>query len=82
MKAKPYNPLEKVLAERKAKAGGADFDASVADATMLSQSALNVENTDACPKCNGRMASASLAGDIPALFCADCAVTLPVPEKG
>ena len=35
MKAKPYNPLEKVLAERKAKAGGADFDASVADATAI-----------------------------------------------
>jgi hypothetical protein len=73
------NPAANVLAARQAKAQGVDIDPRTTDSNMLSQSALHVENATNCPKCGNATTSASLAGGIPARFCPDCSVTMPVP---
>lgn len=76
------NPAANTLARRQAKAAGTDIDPSITESNMLSQSAMRVESVTTCPKCSGATVPANLAGGIPALFCKDCAVTLPVPVEG
>lgn len=76
------NPAANTLARRQAKAAGTDIDPRTTESNMLSQSAMTVDSVTTCPKCNGATVPAKLAGDIPALFCKDCSVTLPVPVEG
>lgn len=79
MTTKFNNPAANVLAARKAKAQGVDIDPRITDSNMLSESALHVEGVTNCPKCKRPTVSAELAGGVPARFCAECAVTMPVP---
>lgn len=79
MTSKINNPAANVLAARQAKAQGTDIDPRTTESNMLSQSALHVESVTKCPKCGNQTVSATLAGGIPARFCGECSVTMPVP---
>ena len=75
------NPARNRLAERQAvRAGKVDNDLAAANVAVASTSALSIERADVCPKCKGGMQPSTLAGGRPASFCAQCCVTMPVPE--
>lgn len=75
------NPARNRLAERQAvRAGKVDSDLAAANVAVASTSALSIERADVCPKCKSGMQPSTLAGGRPASFCAQCCVTMPVPE--
>jgi hypothetical protein len=79
MTRKFNNPAANLVAARQAKAAGTDIDPRTTDSNMLSQSALHVESVTQCPKCKSPTVRSELAGGIPAMFCRECAVTMPIP---
>lgn len=69
--SKYVNPLDLVKDQPKQ---------SQSSSTALQSQSMMMEDGGVCPKCNIKMQQCKLADDSPALHCAKCRTTGPIPE--